>query len=228
MVGRAPVRHCRPVSPPTSPETTNRPTILFATAELAPLARVGGLAEAAAGLVAGLRRAGTTVIPVIPDYGGITLTNETRIDLDVASWAGPAVARRGEAAEVGQVVLVDLPGLARPHPYVDPATGDAWLDNDHRFVAFSAAVAAVSNELEPDVLHLNDWHTSATLGFLADPPPTVLTIHTLGVQGLCDAGRLQHLPYGPRRFAWYDVMNPLVGAIRSADVIRRRQSELRR
>ena len=35
-----------------------------------------------------------------------------------------------------------------------PAQGDAWA---------------------ADLLHLNDWHPALALGFLADPPPTVLT-----------------------------------------------------
>jgi len=41
--------------------------VLFATAEFAPLARVGGLAAAAAGLVAELRRQGVEVQVVLPD-----------------------------------------------------------------------------------------------------------------------------------------------------------------
>ncbi len=50
--------------------------VLFARAELSPLARVGGLAEAAAGLVAALRRSGVTVDLVMPDYFDIEMENE--------------------------------------------------------------------------------------------------------------------------------------------------------
>ena len=42
--------------------------VLFASAEFAPLARVGGLAAAAAGLVAELRRQGVDVQVAVPDY----------------------------------------------------------------------------------------------------------------------------------------------------------------
>jgi starch synthase len=194
-------------------------SILFATAELSPLARVGGLAEATSGLVRALRNADVDITPVLPDYQGISLDNETSWQLSMPPWAGPALARRGHADGVGDIILVDFPGISRPHPYVDPATNEPWPDNDSRFITFAAAVAALTEQLDPDVLHLNDWHTASTVGFLASPPPVVLTIHTLGYQGVTDASWLSRWPIEPWRFAWYDVANPLVGAIRSADAI---------
>lgn len=194
-------------------------TILFASAELAPVARVGGLAEAASGLVKALRSTDVDLTVVLPDYGDVVLEDETSWELAVPEWAGPARARRGIARGVGDLILIDRPGMTRPHPYVEPGTGQGWPDNDHRFIGFCAAVAALSCELQPDVLHLNDWHTAATIGFLADPPATVLTIHTLGYQGVCDNRWLQRIPYDSWRFAWYDSCNPLLGAIRSADKI---------
>ena len=55
--------------------------VLFATAELTPVVRVGGLAEAAGGLVTALRDAGIEVQVVLPDYGGIELTDQIEIDI---------------------------------------------------------------------------------------------------------------------------------------------------
>lgn len=193
--------------------------VLFASAELAPLARVGGLAEAASGLVRALRNTDVEIVPVLPDYGDTTLDDEHSWEITVPAWVGPARARRGRHRDVGDIILVDFPGIARPHPYVDPSTSEPWPDNDSRFISFSAAVAALTADLEPDVLHLNDWHTASTVGFLGDAPPTVLTIHTLGYQGVTDASWLSRWPIEPWKFAWYDVANPLVGAIRTADAI---------
>lgn len=193
--------------------------ILFASAELSPLARVGGLAEATSGLVRAIRQTDVEILPVLPDYVGTSLDDETSWDISMPAWSGPARARRGTHPEVGEIVLVDFPGIARPHPYVDPSTSEPWPDNDARFITFSAAIAALTQQLEPDVLHLNDWHTASTLGFLPDPPPTVLTIHTLGYQGVTDASWLSRWPIESWKFAWYDVANPLVGAIRTADSI---------
>ncbi len=193
--------------------------VLFATAELTPLARVGGLAEAAGGLVRSLQAQSVPITVVMPDYTGLELTEERSIDLEVPAWAGPMRARRGAINDLADVILIDRPGIARPHPYVEPSTGNGWPDNDWRFMCFSVGVAALAELLKPDVLHLNDWHSAAALGFLATPPPTVLTIHTLGYQGMCDAEWLNRIPHRPWHFAWYDGCNPLLGAIRSADKI---------
>jgi starch synthase len=190
--------------------------VLFATAELAPVARVGGLAEAASGLVAALRAERVDVEVVLPDYGDLTLTDQEELHVDVPDWVGDIRVRRGCHTIAGALTLVHVPGMDRPHPYVD-ADGDGWTDNDQRFMGFSAAIAGLRLLARPDVVHLNDWHTSAALGLLHDRPPTVLTIHTLGYQGVMDRHWLERLPVEAHRFAWYDSANPLAGAIELAD-----------
>lgn len=193
--------------------------ILFATAELAPIARVGGLAEAAAGLVRQLRADGDTVDVVLPDYSGVALAGEHVTELPVPDWAGGVARfRRGTHAVAGPVTLVSTAGTARPNPYVD-ANGQGWPDNDVRFFGFAAATAALAAADRPDVVHLNDWHTAATLGFMGDPPPVVFTIHTLGHQGVVDIDWLNRLPYRSGAFEGFAVTNAMLGAIRLADRI---------
>lgn len=128
--------------------------ILFATAELAPLVKVGGLADASAGLVGALRAKGIEVDIVLPDYGELPLVSAEPQELSVPQWAGPATVRRGVLGGV-EVSLITVPGIARPHPYLD-ADGRAWPDNEQRFLTFSAAVAAWATITSPDVIHLND------------------------------------------------------------------------
>lgn len=194
--------------------------VLFATAELAPLVRVGGLAAAAAGLADELRRTGVDLEIVLPDYSGIALEGEEVVDLDVADWVAPARARRGRTADGLDVTLIDVPGMARPHPYLQPS-GEGWFDNDERFFRFSAAVAALTVVRGPDVLHLNDWHTASALAHLdpATRPPTMLTIHTLGYQGRANGGWLRGFHYERDAFEYFGDVNPLAGAIRLADVV---------
>jgi starch synthase len=192
--------------------------VLFASAEFAPLARVGGLAAAAAGLVAELRRQDVDVHVVIPDYFATKLAGESVIDLDVPEWAGPATARTGTLPDIGRVTLIDAFGIVKSHPYLQP-DGTGWPDNDRRFMAFSAALAALTEVVAPDVLHLNDWHTCASLGHLAVPPPTMLTIHTLGYQGRTNPGWLKTLPHHVAAFEQWGDCNPLLGGIRLADVV---------
>ena len=190
--------------------------VLFASAELAPLARVGGLAEAASGLVAALRAAGIEVDLILPDYFATELADERPRLVTAPGWAQPASARTGIAREVGEVTLVSVPGIARPHPYIDD-WGHGWPDNDTRFMAFSAVVADLVQTSQPDVVHLNDWHTGGALAFLWDRPPVALTIHTLGYQGWMGS---EWLPRIPQHFAAYECfggVNPLAGAIQVAD-----------
>lgn len=210
--------HRRPDVVPGWSSSLRGVKVLFATAELAPLARVGGLASAAAGYVAELRRQGVEVEVVMPDYGDVTVTNQVSIELDVADWAAPATARHGHVAGVGDVTLVAVPGMARAHPYQQP-DGRGWPDNDRRFFAFSAGVAALVELRSPDLVHLNDWHTATTLAHLAAPPPAVLTIHTLGYQGDAHLGWLSVFPHRAELYELRGDCNPLVGAIRAADLV---------
>ncbi len=192
--------------------------VLFATAEYSPLARVGGLAEASAGLVHALRGDGVDVEVALPDYFGTALKDETSLDLDVPRWAAPATARRGIAEGVGEVTLIDVPGIARPNPYVDD-DGNGWSDNADRFFAFSAAVGALADELGPSVLHCNDWHTAAAFGFADGSLPKVLTIHTLGYQGWTSGGWLDRIPHSSKAFESRGGTNPMAGGIQLADIV---------
>ncbi len=192
--------------------------IVFATAELSPVATVGGLAAAAAGLTSELRRQGVDVEILLPDYGDVELADEAWVPLDVPEWASPAGIRVGTHPVCGRLHLVSVPGMARPHPYLQP-DGTGWPDNDARFFAFARAVASWVQMSHPEVVHLNDWHTGAALAALVDGPPTILSIHNLAYQGNAPAWWLSRL--GPRaeHFEWFGGTNPLSGAIALADRI---------
>ena len=190
--------------------------VLLAAAEMAPVARVGGLAEAVGGLVAALRDQGVDLEVVLPDYGDVELRQPSETELDLPAWVGGARVRSGLHRDAGPLSLVDVPGMARPHPYID-GRGQGWPDNDCRFMAFSAAVAELAKRTRPDIVHLNDWHSAAVLGMLIDPAPTVLTIHTLGYQGQTERSWLEHLRVGTHHFSWFEGCNPLAGGIALAD-----------
>jgi starch synthase len=203
---------------PMAARQTEDMRVVFATAELAPVATVGGLAAAAAGLVAELRRSGVDVDLVTPDYGDVTLAAETTTRLDVPDWVGAATVRAGRHPVAGRLHLVSVPGMARPHPYLQ-SNGEGWPDNDARFFRFARAVAAFVEHDPPDIVHLNDWHAATALAALVDPPPTVLSIHNLAYQGTTDASWLDLI--GPRasRYEWWGGTNPMSGAVALADRI---------
>jgi len=180
--------------------------ILFATSEVAPLAKTGGLADVAAALPKALQHAGCDVRIVVPGYADLL----RRIDATV-------VIHRGEAAGVGFEVLEattgDLPRLwivrcpalfDRPgNPYLGP-DGYDWPDNAERFALFGRAIAQLATRttagFRADLLHLNDWQTGlagALLRDTPDRPATVFTIHNLHFQGLFDYDWLARLGLPP-------------------------------
>jgi len=192
--------------------------VLFATAELAPLVRVGGLSHAAAGLVRQLHTDGVEVTVVLPDYGTYDAALGPDLPLDMPGWVGITTMRQGTFGDGIPLLAVRTPAIERPHPYND-GNGEGWHDNDFRFMAFSAAVARLVDVLEPDVLHVNDWHTGGALGMLSRHVPSVLTIHNLAYQGMADAGWFGVLHRRPQAYEWHGIVNPMSGAIALADYV---------
>ncbi len=192
--------------------------VLFATSELAPLVRVGGLAYAAAGMSRALLDAGIDVTVVMPDYGTFAFEGSGPQPLAMPDWVGITTFRSGTSPSGVPVVTVRTPGMERPDPYTDEH-GQGWPDNDFRFMAFAAAVARLAEERNVDILHVNDWHAAAALGFQTSPRPAVLTIHNLTHQGTCDLGWAEKMTHRREAFAWQGASNPMAGAIAVADSI---------
>lgn len=192
--------------------------VLFATSELTPLVRVGGLAYAAAGMAQALHDAGVDITVVLPDYGTFDADLGPSRPLNMPPWVGITTFRRGTFGNGVPLIAVRTPKIERPHPYTDDA-GRGWPDNDYRFMSFSAAIAELAKKLVPDVIHLNDWHTAAALGFLPNPPPSALTIHNLAYQGNTHSGWLDVMRHRSQAYEWHGTTNPLSGAIALADVV---------
>jgi starch synthase len=86
-------------------------------------------------------------------------------------------------------------------------------------MAFSAAVASLAALRRPDIVHLNDWHTGATLGFLREPVPSVLTLHNPAYQGTTNVRWLSAFRRRPEAYEWYGKTNPLTGGIALSDAV---------
>ena len=192
--------------------------VLFATAEYQPVVKVGGLGEAGSGLVHGLRRLGIDVQVVMPDYGNLPVVPRgSEAAVGVPEWVGTAFARQVVTDSGEELTVVRVPAIERPHPYNEPASGHAWLDNDRRFFGFSAAVAALVDEMQPDVVHLNDWHTALVPALCQRPNPTVLTMHNAAYQGAADPGWVNVLRDHHSAYLHDGCFNPLAGAISVCD-----------
>ena len=198
--------------------------VVFATAEIEPIVSTGGLGAASFGLVNALRRTGVEVTIVVPAYAPWDLPEERIVPLAVPAWVGQARARIGVHPAVGRIAMIEAPTIERPHPYVDPATGQGWGDNDHRFFAWSAAVGALCHDLRSsgervDVVHVNDWHAATTLAHLDESFRAVLSIHNLAHQGWGGLGWMDALGHRGAAFVERGAVNALSGAVRLAERI---------
>lgn len=163
--------------------------ILFASAEVAPFAKVGGLADVAGSLPVALAERGHDLRVIMPKYPSVTQSDaqlwRAIPDCPVPMSGGPSGCSLDESrlpeSEVPIYFVEHHDYFSREGIYGPP--GGAYPDNLERLTFFCRAVLAVLEPLgwQPEVIHLNDWHTALLAVYLKDrPPATVFTIHNLG------------------------------------------------
>ncbi|MCD5407936.1 glycogen synthase, partial [Candidatus Bipolaricaulota bacterium] len=167
--------------------------VLFVSAEVAPFAKVGGLADVAAALPRALAELGVEVAVALPKYRGV----EEKTELAPLTRFSVPVGGEEMGCQVFQGALhrSSVPVYFLAHdPYFDRAQiygegGGDYPDALERFTFLSRAALALASELGVELLHVNDWHTALVPVFLrAGVGPhgvkTVLTIHNLAYQGV--------------------------------------------
>jgi starch synthase len=169
--------------------------ILFVTPELAPWAKVGGLAEISRDLPRALASAGLDVRVLMPAYPALAAAFPDARCLAEFPALGSAFApaRLLEAQDSVPIYLVDCPAyFAREGLYQSPGKTD-WPDNHLRFGLLSRIAAILGGagsplDWHPHVIHCHDWQTGLTAAYLAHRDggrvPTVMTVHNLAYQGV--------------------------------------------
>jgi starch synthase len=146
--------------------------ILFAAAELSPLAQTGGLGEAVSGLSRALAERGHELRCALPAYRTALAHPacpplESGPDVELGTPIGPVRGRwrRGALEPHVEVLLLDLPDLYdRPGIYGEGGYG--YWDEGWRYAAFARSVAALCEAEPPDVLVAHDWHAALAIGLL--------------------------------------------------------------
>ncbi|MDQ3034115.1 MAG: glycogen synthase [Myxococcota bacterium] len=172
--------------------------VLFLTAEAAPFTKVGGLGDVAGSLPRALRAlpSAPDVRVVTPLHGGARARIPTPLErVATVSVPHPAGTITGEVLATTQhgvpFYFVESPALFEDD--VDVYHLDTGWDG-HRYAFFSLAALALARAIDfvPDVVHANDWHTSAAIPAIhrarfSDPAlgrtKTVLTVHNLPYVG---------------------------------------------
>jgi len=182
--------------------------VLFATSEIAPLIKTGGLADVSGALPAALRAIGVDVRVLVPGYNQvIEQLAQPRIVAALEDLPGFPLARllSGTMANGVPLLVLDCPLLYQREggPY-QTAQGQDWADNAMRFGMLSKVAAVLGSdasplEWHPDLVHCNDWQTGLTPAYLHFAPgavPSLIAIHNLAFQGNFPAETVQqlHLP----------------------------------
>jgi starch synthase len=221
--------------------------VLFATSELAPLIKTGGLADVSGSLPAALAGLGVEVRVLLPAYPAVL--RALAVDWGDSGWMSPVATvpatgtlpethlLAARSAQGLDLLLVDCPRLFdRPgNPYLGP-DGKDWADNDVRFGLFSRVAALLGSAQSPlawrpDLVHCNDWQAALAPVHLAydstmreGRAATVVTVHNLAYQGIFPAESVARAGLPVSSFVmdgaeYYGKLSFLKGGVACADAI---------
>lgn len=189
-------------------------------AEIAPMAKVGGLGDVVGGLSAALAKENIDVEVIIPKYGNINLKHLKNLKLisddfkvfEKNNWQDNKIF---SALWNGiKIILIENKNyFGRPEIY-------GYRDDVDRFLYFTKAALEFlnKNNYKIDILHLHDWHTAFAALMYKDVYSTqtlkikriVLSLHTLKYQGLCKPKNLCYLGLNGRAYLKKDkLQDPL-------------------
>lgn len=184
--------------------------ILFATSEVHPLVKTGGLADVSASLPAALQELGEDVRLLVPGYTQVLeglQAKKTVAAFEVFPGQSKVKLLSARMPVTGvPVYVLDAPQyfcrVAGPYQY---HLGGDWPDNPMRFGMLSKVAALLGSADSPidwqaELVHCNDWQTGLAPAYLqlveGAHAMSVMTVHNIAFQGNFDRDWLKplHLP----------------------------------
>ena len=214
--------------------------VLFATSEVSPYSRAGGLADVSHTLPLALARMGHEVLITSPKYRQSRNIKpplkilDTNLEVPISWMKKPAQICQARLDNQVTVYLIGRDDLYDREGLYGNEYGD-YQDNAERFIFFSRAVLelCLALNLRPDIIHCNDWQTGLLPVYLktlyAQIPSlgstaSLFTIHNLGYQGLFWHYDL-HLTglswdlFTPKGLEFFGKMNLMKAGIVYADIL---------
>lgn len=198
----------------------SKPRVLFATSEVYPLVKTGGLADISYALPQSLRQLEVDARILIPGYRDIL--QHSQLNLNVVrdkfnvfpSLPFPVRLLEGVLPQTDiPIYVIDCPELYDRDggPYQDKR-GTDWCDNSMRFGLLSKIAAMFGQYeffslFEPDILHCNDWQAGLAPAFLHfgrhPHAKTLMNIHNLAHQGVFGPEVVHALDLPPESFSMF-------------------------
>lgn len=209
--------------------------ILFASSEVAPFIKTGGLADVAGSLPQALAQEGHDVKVILPLYEGIA--TKWRDEMTFVKFFNVSLSWRQVYCGLFQLEREGVTYWFIDNEYYFKR----WqlyghFDDCERFAYFSRTVIEAPGQMEwaPDVIHCNDWQTALVPVYLLEDrhripqlagTRSVFTIHNIEYQGrygdqvLSDVIGLDTSYFNDGMLAYYADVNLMKGAIMAADFI---------
>jgi starch synthase len=219
--------------------------IVFATAEVSPIAKTGGLGDVCGSLPKALRDLGHDVVVFMPFYrdarnwferAGLSIEEALpTTQILWANWSAEATYLRANlpGTDIPLYLVVNDHFFNREHIYAPRA--DGYDDNVERFTFFCRSVINGCEllDISPDVVHAHDWHAALLpiylhSGLRASPQfadaRSVFTIHNLNYQGTGTPAQfaatgLHSRYFAPDALEHWGEMNLMKGGIIFADQV---------
>lgn len=175
--------------------------VLFATFELAPFTKVGGLADVMGSLPKYLQADDMEMAIFTPLIGSIDQqkyniqevpNSKLRMRFGYAEYVFTLKMCKLPDTDIN-VFFIDNPKFFSCFNCVYPSGIDSWYEQE-RFITFSQAILEYTRRLnfKPDIIHCNDWHTAMIPIWIKTSykndeffknTKTVFSIHNLAYQG---------------------------------------------
>jgi len=216
----------------------NNLKVLFVSAEVAPFAKTGGLADVAGSLPKELALMGIDVRVVMPRYKLINSEMEyvTDFAVQIAGKKETCIVRKEKVNNESKNGAIGVPVyFVDSYNYFDRSGIYCYFDDADRFAFLCKAALEMLPRInfKPDIIHCNDWHTGPICMLLnevyRDNPfykniATIFTIHNLEYQGNFsrDVLRLFNVGYEiftPEKVEFYGMFSFMKAGLVYADIL---------
>ncbi len=212
--------------------------ILIVSAEVAPFAKTGGLADVAGSLPQALFAKGHDVRVAMPRYRKVagqheyvadfSILMDSRKETCIIRKSNISFTEKGNDNKIPVYLIDNYQYFDREHLY-------CYFDEAERFAFFDKAVLEMLPiiDFKPDVIHCNDWQSGGICLLLKEKYKqnpfysnisTVYTVHNLQYQGNYSEDTLKHLGldksyFTPEKAEFYGTVSFTKAGLNYADII---------